>query len=202
PGIIAQQLQRIASPARLGLTASLQKLLREMLDQLENVIAPLAQRRDRQRNNLQSEVEIFAERSFPHGALEIVVRGGDNAYVGANDAVTADALDFFRLDRAQQLRLCVGAEIADFVKKQRSMMRQLEAADALRCRAGESAPLVAEHLAFDEIARDRRTIHANERLVASDAAVVDGAGHELLAGSRLSGDKDARIGRRHARDHL
>ena len=82
------------------------------------------------------------------------------------------------------------------------MMRQLEAADALRCRAGESAPLVAEHLAFDEIARDRRTIHANERLVASGAAVVDGAGHELLAGSRFSGDKDARIGRRHPRDHL
>src|SRR5256885_17254005 len=63
PRIIPQQLQRVASPARLRLSRSLQELLGEMLGQFQNVIATLAQRWNGQWNHLQPKEEILAERA-------------------------------------------------------------------------------------------------------------------------------------------
>src|SRR6185437_10673392 len=123
PRIIAEQLERIAPPARFRLAAPLQELLGEMLHQLVDVVAALAQRRDRERNHLQSEVEVLAKGPTANGLLQIVIGRGDDADICANDPVSADALDLLRLDRAQQLRLRVGAEVAHFVEKQSSVMR-------------------------------------------------------------------------------
>ena len=67
-------------------------------------------------------------------------------------------------------------------------------------RAGERAALVAEHLALDEVARDRRAVHPHEGAVAPAAARVDRRGHELFAGARLARDHHARIARRDALD--
>src|SRR5450759_1927893 len=202
PRVIAKQLERVAPPARFRLAASLQELLGEMLDQLENVVAALPEWRDLQRDHLQPEVEILAKGSRPHRTLEIVVRRRNNAHISANDSVPAHALDFLRLDRAQQLCLRVGAEVPHFIEEQGSAMRQLEPADASLRRAGERAPLVAEHLALHEIARNGRAVHAHERLFASRAPIVDRARNKLLPGARFSHDEYARVRRCDARDHL
>src|SRR2546423_3588521 len=112
-----------------------------MLDQLEDVVAALPQRRDRQRNYLQSEIQVLAKRSRAYGTQEIVIGRRDDAHVGANDFVASDPLNLLCLDRAQQLCLCVGTEIAHFIEKERSVMRQLEPSDAGLCRACERAAL-------------------------------------------------------------
>ena len=61
---------------------------------------------------------------------------------------------------------------------------------------GEGAALVAEHLALDEIARDRGAVHAHERLVAARAPVVDRGRDELLSRPRFAHHQHARIARR------
>src|SRR6187401_1204464 len=91
PRIVAHKLQSVAPPAWLRLTAFLQELFGEMVDQLENVVAALAQRWNRQRYHLQPEEQVFAERAVTNGALQIVIRGRDDTHIGANDLVSADA---------------------------------------------------------------------------------------------------------------
>src|SRR5690349_25121703 len=83
PRVIPQQLQGVASPAWFCLTCSLQKLLGEMLDQLENVVSPLAKRWDCQRNHLQSKEQIIAERDALHCALQVVIGRGGYPDVGS-----------------------------------------------------------------------------------------------------------------------
>src|SRR2546430_1379040 len=112
-----------------------------MLHQLQNVVTALAQRRNRDRDHLQSEKEILAEGSFTHRALEIMIRGGNDAHVRANDTVTADALDLLRLDCAQQLRLGVGTKIADLVQEQSPVLCQLEARGQRAVSGAARAPM-------------------------------------------------------------
>src|SRR5689334_127179 len=202
PRIFTQQLQRVAPPTGLGLAGPLQKLLREVFNQLEDVVATLAQRWNCQRYYLQSEEQILAERSGSYRALQVVICRRDDSDIGLDDAVASDALDFLCFDRAQQLGLCVWSQIADFVQKQRAVMRQLEPTDSGLRRARKRTALVPEHLALHQIAWDRRAIHAYEGFVATWTRDVYRARNQLLPGSRLSGDQYARIGWGYSRDHL
>ena len=65
--------------------------------------------------------------------------------------------------------------------------------------AGEGAALVAEQLAFDQLARDRRHVERHERTLAALAVVVQRPRHQFLAGSQLAGDHHREIGRHQAR---
>src|SRR5512132_1793007 len=183
PRVVAEQLQRVTPPPRFRLTASLQELLGEVLYQLEDVVSALSQRRNREGNNLQSEVQIFAECTCPHRALEIVIGRRNDAHVGANHLVAAEPLDLLRLDGAQQLGLGVRTEISNFIEKESSAMRQLESSDAQLRRPREGSPFVAEHLALHQITRNRRAIHAHEWLVAPRAPIMNRACNELFSGS-------------------
>ena len=64
----------------------------------------------------------------------------------------------------------------------------LEAAALALERAGEGALLMAEQLAFDQVARDRRHVDGDERPVAPLAVVVQRPRHQLLAGAGFAGD--------------
>ena len=61
-------------------------------------------------------------------------------------------------------------------------------------RAGEGAALVAEQLALDQLARDRRHVDGNERTGAALAVIVQRAGHQLLAGARFAVDHHRQVG--------
>src|SRR5690606_1537308 len=82
---------------------------------------------------------------------------------------------------------------------------QLEAADAVAMRAGERALHVPEELAFEQLARDRRAVHLDQRTVRARAAGVNRVRDELLADSRFALDQHARVRLRdglEAREHL
>ena len=81
------------------------------------VVAPLAQRRHRQRDDVEAEVEILAERALAMACLEIAVGGGDHADVDLDAAPRADALDDLLLQHAQQLGLQRRRQLADLVEK-------------------------------------------------------------------------------------
>ena len=76
----------------------------------------------------------------------------------------------------------------------RAAVCQRELALLRRRRPGERAADVAEQLGFEQRLRDRRAVDLDERHVALRAAVVDGARHELLAGTGLAGDEDGALG--------
>ena len=91
-------------------------------------------------------------------------------------------------------------QIADFVKEQRPRVREFEAADAPVRRPGKRAPLVAEHLALHEIARNRGAVHPHERTLAARTRDVQPRRDQLLAGAGFPSDQYAGIGRTDARD--
>ena len=164
----------------------------EVPHERRNVARSLAQRRDRDRNHVEPKQQIVAKRAVGR-------RPAPRSLFVADTMRTSTRIGFppptrsisLRLDGAEQLGLRLGAEVADFVEKERAAVRELEPPDAPVGRAGERAALVAEHLALHQIARNRRAIHAHERTVAPRARRVNRRRDELLARARFAGDQHA-----------
>ena len=68
--------------------------------------------------------------------------------------------------------------------------------------AGEGAALVPEQFRFHERRRERGAVDGDQRLVAQVRVAMDGARHQLLAGSRLAADEDGGGRRGDPRDQL
>src|SRR5690242_5671115 len=102
------------------------------------------------------------------------MRRGDDADIGANRRAAADAGVLARLEDAQQPCLRLERHVADLVEEERAALGLLEASDRARCRAGECPLLMAEKLALDELARDRRHVDRDERTAAALAEIVQG----------------------------
>src|SRR6266498_870599 len=101
---------------------------------------------------------------------------------------------------AQQLRLQLKRDVADFIQKQRAFVRQRESPDALRDRAGERALLVTEQFAFEQPRRYGRAIDFDQRAFVAPAQGMDRAGDQFLARARLTADQNGGIGWRHSFD--
>ena len=67
-------------------------------------------------------------------------------------------------------------------------------------RAGVGAALMAEQLAFDKPARNRRTVQCDEWPVLARALVVNRSGNEFLARSGLSLNQNSGVGWSHHAD--
>ena len=106
---------------------------------------------------------------------EILVGRGEHAHVDVDHVLAADADDLAGLQRAEHLGLRGEIHVADLVEEERAAVGLLEEAALPRLRAGERAALVAEELALDELARDGRAVHLDERRVVARAEAVDGA---------------------------
>ena len=101
-------------------------------------------------HDVEPVVEVFAELAFLGQPEQIAVGGGDDADVDLDGLRAADPLEPALLEHAQQLGLHGQGDLADLVEEDRAAVGHLEAALALADRAGESAFLVAEQLAFQQ----------------------------------------------------
>ena len=188
--VVARKPARIAfRQSQLGfqrLALAVEKVLRQQ----RNVLAPLAQRHRLHRKHVEAEIEVFAKPAALHFLLEVAVGGGDQAHVDGAGALFADAFEIALLQHAQQLALQFQRNFADLVEKQRAAVGEFEPADAVAHRAGEGAADVAEELALEQFARDRRAVDPDQRPVAAAARLVDGARDQFLAGAGFAGDHD------------
>ena len=173
----------------------------EMPHQIGDVVAPLAQRRQADRHDIQPEEQILAEEPLPDQLPQILVGRGDDAHVGADRRAPADRRVFALLEHAEEPRLRLHRHVADLVEEERAAFGLLEAAGGARLRAGEGAALVAEQLRFDQVARDRGHVDGDERALPPLAVIVQRARDELLAGAGLAGDHHGQVGLHEPREH-
>src|SRR5687768_11848718 len=152
PPVAHEQLERARAPGRRGTSTPRSIECGEMPDELRDVIGPLAERRDVHGNDVEAKEEILAEAAVGDGALEIVIRRGEDANVHRNGLASTHALDLLRLDGPQQLRLRLRAEVTDLIQEQRAPMSELEPPDAPVGGSGERPSFMSEHLALDEVA--------------------------------------------------
>jgi hypothetical protein len=100
--------------------------------------------------------------------------------------VPAHAFEFALLQYSQQLRLSLERQLACLVKKQRAAVGEFKTAPALLSGASKCAFLVAEQLAFYEIAGQARTIDLDQRPLAAWTAFVDRARDQFFSGAGLA----------------
>ncbi len=171
----------------------------EVAHEQRDVLAPFAQRRHGDREDVEPVEKVRPELAGSRAAAEVAVRCRDQPHVGAQRARAANTLELLLLEHAQELRLRLERELADLVEEDAAAVGELEPPAPLLGRAGEGALLVAEELALDQLARQRRAVHRHERPLAARAAVVDRARDELLAGAGLAEDQHRAVGGRDQR---
>ena len=74
--------------------------------------------------------QVFAEQALLDALVQVLVGGGDDAHVGLDRLVAADAVEVAVRQHAQQARLQFGGHVADLVEEQRAAFGLLEAAVA------------------------------------------------------------------------
>ena len=157
-------------------------------------VAPLAERADAEGDDVEAVVEVFAEASVADRVVEVGVGGGDDADVDGQRPRFAERRDLARFEEAEELRLEVESELADFVEEERAVAGAANEAGVVAVGAGEGAAAVAEQLAFEQVARDGGAVEGDERFLGAVGEVVDGAGEDFLAGAALAGDEDVDFG--------
>src|SRR5204863_760791 len=168
----------------------------QMLGEGRDVVGPLAEWRHDDLDDAQPEVEVFAEASLSHQALERTMRGREDARFRAARPFGADWMELTFLQHTQQLRLKCRRGIADLVEKHRSASRQLEAPLAIARGAGEGTTHVSEQLALEQRLRNRRAVHRHERLGGYGGVGVDRPRDDFLSRPRLAAQeyRRARLG--------
>ena len=162
-----------------------------MLGEHRDVLAPVAQGRRGDGDDVEPVEEILAEALVPHELRQVLVGGGDDAHVHAQRARAPHALELALLQHAENLRLGDGREIGDLVEEERSAVGQLETPLlAVPC-PREGALLVAEELGLEQGLGQGRAVDGHEGPLPARRAVVDGAGGQLLAGPALALDEHA-----------
>ena len=136
----------------------LRVVIDEHLNQLRHVVGALAQRRQRNREDVQPIKQILAQLSVAHRLLDIAVGGREHAHVERYFGSAADPPHPPFLDHAQQLGLQLDLHLGDFVEQQRAAIGDLEASFAAAIGAGKRAALVAEQLALHQILGNRGAV--------------------------------------------
>jgi len=92
------------------------------------------------------------------------------------------------LQHSQQFGLRRSVQVADFVEKNRSAVRELELAAPRRDGAGERALLVAEQLALDQFSRNAAQLTFT-KAPSKTAGLVNVSGQQFLARSGFAGQE-------------
>ncbi len=159
-----------------------------------------AQRRKVDREHTDAVPEILAELAVGDHRADVAVRRGDDADVGLERLLAADALEAAVLQHSHQADLSRGGQLGDLVEQQRAAVGPLEPPAARVHGPGETAALVTEELGVDELRRDRTTVHPQKWPAAPTRQRMHGARDDLLARAGLAEDRYRRLGRRHLLD--
>jgi hypothetical protein len=155
----------------------------------------VAERRDFDGEGAKEEVETGEEAALLDLAVEVAAGGGEDADVGFQSFLAAEAMEALFLQDAEEFGLEGEVEFGDFLEEEGTAASAFEGAVAAGDGAGESAAFVAEELAFDQYGREGGAVDGEEGLVCAAAVEVDAAGDDLLADAVFPEQEDVGGGR-------
>src|SRR5580704_16709949 len=167
-----------------------------------DVFRALAQRGNGNRKDVQPVVEVAPKFFRHHHLFQVAMSRGYDSSIHVLGPSTAQPLELPLLQDAQELRLQLERNVADFIQKQRSLVRQLNPPNLLSDCTREGAAFVAKQFAFEQATGDRGAVYFYERPVPSWAAIVNGARNEFLARAGLSQEEHGGIAWGHHVDHI
>src|SRR5204862_2262013 len=123
------------------------------------------------------------------------MRGRNDTDVDLDGMRVADAFELTLLQHAKKLRLKSGAHRADFVEKQRALMRLFQPPLPRADGAGKGTANVTEQFRFEQRFRNRAAVQRDESVRAPWTVVMNCPRRQFLSGAGLSSDEDgARCG--------
>ncbi len=155
-----------------------------------DVFNPLAQRTQRQREDIEPVIEVGAEPAFGHFGRQIAVGTGDHPHVNLDRLGRADRNHFPLLQCAQQLGLERERHFGDLVEQQGPAIGGAKEAFAGLAGSGEGALAVPEQQRLEHGFGHRRAVDRNEGSGLARAAGVDEAAQHFLAGPGRAVDQD------------
>ena len=94
----------------------------KLLCQQRQISHALAKRGQRDLKHVQAIVQIFAQIAFFERFINVAIGSGDHAYVNRDFALTPKAPYARILEHAQELGLCAGRHLGQFVQQQRAVL--------------------------------------------------------------------------------
>src|SRR5258706_3248958 len=164
-----------------------------MSRQGNDVFAPLRERRENERDDVEAIVKVLAEAPGFHLDVEVTVRGGNDPYVHRRPLSCTDRTHLAVLQYPQELGLQSKGHIADLIQEQRPSVRCGDKPLVVVDRPGERGFAVSEQFRLEQIFRDGGAIDRNERSLRASARTVYGAREELLSGAARALDEHARF---------
>ena len=179
------------------------ELLREVADERRDVVLALAQRRIHDRKHVQAVIQVAAELSVRHHRRRD--RGWSRPRAGRRRGSSACCQGARTPAPAAPAAASAAAPGGCRRPRPGTASRRAPARTGRRfcAMAPVNAPLlVPEQLALEQPGGDGGAVQLHERPAAAAAQVVDGAGDQLLAGTRLPLDEHGGVGRRDDLDLL
>src|SRR5688572_2904637 len=170
--------------------------------QLGHVVGALAQRRERDRHDVDAIKQVRTKTPARHVRLKVAIGRGDDSHVDGLRRVRSHAPYLAFLQGAQQLHLQRRRQLADLIEKERALVRVLEEPGLVARRASERTLLVAEQLALQQRFRNRPAVHRDERGVRPRALAMNETRHQLLPRSTFAGEQHRRRMPRHLARNL
>ena len=126
PLILGQGVHRFRGDRVNRLVHSSRRLSHKMMHEQRNILGSFPQGRNGNGEDIQAVIEVAAKLLLQDHFFQVAMRRGDNANVHFLRPRAAQPLEFPLLQNAQQFRLQLERDIADFVQKQRTLVCQLE----------------------------------------------------------------------------
>ena len=130
PVVVQELVRQLRADRRHRLVVLHGVLPQEVLGEDRNLLPPLAQRRQADRDDVQAEVQVLAELSRRDRRFEVAVGRGDQPHIDLDVRLAAEPRELAVLQHLQQLGLQRIADVADLVEEHRPVVGELELARA------------------------------------------------------------------------
>jgi hypothetical protein len=137
--------------------------LEKALENSGQVFAPLSERREIERADIEAIIEIAPKGPLLHEELQGNVRGSHNLALDFFRALASEALELAILKSAQQLHLRAERKSLNLIQKERALSSQLELSVLPFTRRSEGSALVTEENGLGQRLGDGAGIHCHER---------------------------------------
>src|ERR1700741_3334910 len=155
------------------------ELFDEVAHKFRNIRFSLAERRQRNRENIQAIVQILSEFTVTDHLPQVPIGRRDDTNIDARGAIAAHGLELALLKDTEQLGLKLQWHVSNFIKEQCASVRQRKPADMRIDSSGKGSAFVPEKLTFEKAGWHRRTVHFDEIPAAARAEFVNRARDNL-----------------------
>src|SRR5882724_5274849 len=130
--------------------------------------------------------EILPEATVVHRSFEILISRGNDTDVDFNLAMAAKAIERLSIQHTQKFNLRLQLQFANFVQKERALVREFKQTWLRGLSSAERSLLVAEQFALDQIFRQSRAVDVYPRPSAALRRLMHRSCDEFLPRTRLT----------------